>query len=267
MATWVFLHAHPDDESSQTAGTMSIAHDRGDRVVDVIATDGTLGMAAEDLRPGETVADRRRSELAAAAEVIGIDRVEWLGHKDSGMAGWESNRDPLAFCNADLDAVAARVAGILREEGADVLVSYDPDGGYGHPDHIMVHKVGAAAAALVGGGLRVLECSFNRDMRAQLLALAVELGVADEGFFSETPGDETPQFGSPESELRWAVDLPEQIVRRKHDALACHASQTSDAGFFLGLPMELFTAMLGTEYYREPADQGALEHRWPLGRG
>ncbi|WP_091967270.1 PIG-L deacetylase family protein [Propionibacterium cyclohexanicum] len=264
MATWVFLHAHPDDESSQTAGTMVLAHDRGDRVVNVIATDGTLGMAAEDLRKGETVADRRREELACAAGVIGIDRVEWLGYRDSGMAGWDSNHDPESFCNADLTEVTARVGAIVREEKADVLVSYDPDGGYGHPDHIMVHRVGAAVARQLGSPLRLLEGSFNRDMRARQKALAVKLGVTGQGFFdSDEPQDLRP-FGSSASELRWAVDLPDEVVGRKHDALACHASQTSDAGFFLSLPKQLFRAVLGIEYYREPAHPGELVHGWPL---
>lgn len=265
MATWVFLHAHPDDESTQTAGTMSIAHDRGDRVVDIVATDGTLGMAAEDLRPGESVADRRRAELSAAADVIGIDRVVWLGHKDSGMSGWDSTKDPQAFCNADADHVAQQVVAILRDEDADVLVSYDPDGGYGHPDHIMVHRVGTRAAGLVAGSLRLLEGSFNRDMRAKHRELAMKLGVPAEGFFGEEePQKEVRPFGSVTSELRWAIDLPDDIVRRKHEALACHASQTSDAGFFLSLPPQLFAAVLGTEYYREPARPGPLQHRWPL---
>ncbi|MFT8395797.1 PIG-L family deacetylase [Propionibacterium sp.] len=265
MATWVFLHAHPDDESSQTAGTMAMAHDRGDRVVNIIATDGTMGTAAADLREGETVADRRREELMNSARVLGIDRVEWLGYQDSGMTGWPSNADPRAFCNADPDQAAARVAEILREEQADVLVGYDPHGGYGHPDHIMVHTVGTAAAALVGGGLRVLQGSFNQDARADIQAIARRLDVPEMVLFDpEAVGDDGILIGSPASELRWAIDLPEAILERKRNALAAHASQTSDAGFFLTLPAELFQALLGCECYREPANPGPLTHAWPL---
>lgn len=153
MTNWVFLHAHPDDEASQTSGTMAMAHERGDRVVEVLATDGALGVVPDGLDPAGLAA-HRRAEHEHAAEVIGIDRIVRLGFADSGMTGWDSNRDPRAFCNADPGSVAERLVGVLREEDADVLVHYDPHGNYGHPDHLMVHRVGAAAADLLGPGLR-----------------------------------------------------------------------------------------------------------------
>ena len=116
MATIVFLHAHSDDEASSTAGSMTRASERGDRVVVVYATNGCHGEVPEDLREGETVVERRRAEAEASAVVTGTARVEWLGYQDSGMTGWPSNDAEGAFCSADLDEAAGRLARILDEE-------------------------------------------------------------------------------------------------------------------------------------------------------
>ena len=264
MATWVFLHAHPDDESTQTSGTMAMAHERGDRVVLVVATDGEQGTTPPDLKPGESVSDRRHAELTAAAAVIGIDRVVWLGYADSGMTGWAQNKAPEAFCNADLDVASQRVADILREEKADAFVHYDPHGSYGHPDHIMVHRVGAAAAAKVTGPMRVLEETIDRDARGDDPDKIEALGLADNDFATGAAlGDDGKPIGSPRAEIRWAVDLPQRIIDIKHEALACHASQ-SDAEFFLSLPRPAFDIVFKTEWYREPGNPGPYTHAWPL---
>lgn len=264
MTNWVFLHAHPDDEASQTSGTMAMAHERGDRVVEVLATDGALGVVPDGLDPAGLAA-HRRAEHEHAAEVIGIDRIVRLGFADSGMTGWDSNRDPRAFCNADPGSVAERLAGILREEDADVLVHYDPHGNYGHPDHLMVHRVGAAAADLLGPGLRVLEGTMNQNAIAERYARAKAMGIEDEGFWDPAAvGDDGRPIGSPQSQIRWAVDLPERVIATKHRALEAHASQASDVGVFLSLSSEVFAIMFGTEYYREPADPGPMRNAWPV---
>ena len=91
MTTIVFVHAHPDDETTQTSGSMARASAQGDRVVVVYATNGDHGDAPEDLADGETVVDRRRAEAEASARATGTQRVEWLGYADSGMTGWEQN--------------------------------------------------------------------------------------------------------------------------------------------------------------------------------
>ena len=163
VSTIVFLHAHPDDEASQTSGTMARAADEGHRVVLVVATDGDHGTAPDDLAPGETVVDRRRREAEASAHVIGIHRLVRLGYADSGMAGWVQNDHERAFAAADVEEAAARVAAVLDEEDADVAVGYDWHGGYGHPDHVQVHRVLHRAAELAARRPRLLEASMNRD--------------------------------------------------------------------------------------------------------
>ena len=154
MATVVFLHAHPDDEASQTSGTMARLVSEGHRVVTVYGTGGEHGEVPDDLAEGETLADRRRIEAEASAAVLGVSRVAWLGYTDSGMTGWEQNAWDGAFAAAPVDEAAGRLAAVLDEEGADVVVGYDWHGGYGHPDHVKVHGVVHAAGALAARARR-----------------------------------------------------------------------------------------------------------------
>src|SRR4051794_41624352 len=113
MATVVFVHAHPDDEASQTAGSMARAVKEGHRVVLVVATNGDHGDAPDDLAQGETVVDWRRAEAAASNAVIGTHRVEFLGYADSGMTGWAQNDHDASFARADTEEAAQRPARFL----------------------------------------------------------------------------------------------------------------------------------------------------------
>src|SRR5262249_19023205 len=147
--TLVAFHAHPDDEALLTAGTMARAATEGHRVVLAVATDGGSGLVGSGiLEDGESLAERRLGELRRAATVLGCSRIEMLGYRDSGLDGTEGGPD--AFAGADVDEAASRLAKLLVEEEADVLTVYDPAGGYGHPDHVQVHHVGARAAELAG---------------------------------------------------------------------------------------------------------------------
>ena len=269
-STLVFFHAHPDDEASQTSGTMARAADAGHRVVVVYGTDGDHGEAPADLRPGETVRDRRRREAEASARILGTARVCWLGYADSGMTGWEANGAPGAFCNADVDDAAARLAAILDEERADVLTCYDWHGGYGHPDHIQVHRVGHRAAEMASGRPRLLESTMNRDamrrLRDRVISLAQSQGVAlgDEvDFDPDGPMDDGNPMGTPEAEIHWQVDVS-AYLDRKRAALQAHASQVTDIGYFLGMPPEVFAESFGTEYFIEPGCRPGMRRGWFL---
>ena len=151
MATLVTFHAHPDDEAIGTGGVMAKAAADGHRVVLVVGTRGEQGEPVPGvLDEGEALWERRVVETHKSAEILGASRVEFLGYEDSGMIGEPTNDNPLCFWQADLDEAAERLAKILREESADVLTIYDHHGGYGHPDHIQVHRVGKRAAELAG---------------------------------------------------------------------------------------------------------------------
>jgi LmbE family N-acetylglucosaminyl deacetylase len=245
MATLVTFHAHPDDEAIATGGTMARAAAAGHRVVLVVATAGDLGEVAEGfLAPGETLAQRRTAELAAAAEILGVARTEILGYRDSGMIGTPANDDPECFWQADVDEAASRLAAILTEEGADVLTVYDDHGNYGHPDHIQVHRVGVRAAELAGVA-RVYEATVNRDEIARLIREAAERGLVRLPDIDGVGAD----MGLPESELTTAVDVSSHLDA-KRAAMAAHASQISETSFFLSMPREAFAAAFSTEWYR-----------------
>ena len=266
MQTLVFVHAHPDDEASQTGGSIARAVAAGYRVVLVVATGGEHGESPDDLAPGESLADRRRRELEASAAVLGVSRVVWLGYHDSGMTGWAQNDDPAAFARADLDEAAGRLARIVDEEGAGVLVGYDWHGGYGHPDHVQVHRVVHRAASLVARPVRLLEATMNRDRMRALMAAGPPPGMPEgeaSEFDPDQPMDDGNPLGMPEAEIHWAVDVTAQIAT-KRAALACHASQVSDVSMFLAVPMEAFTVMFGAEFFIEPGREPGMEWGWPF---
>ena len=149
MATIVFFHAHPDDEAIATGGTMAKMASEGHRVVLVTATRGELGEVPEGaLVEGESLGEHRERELALASEALGVSRLEFLGYRDSGMLGESTNEDSVSFWQADLEEASRRLASILEEESAVVLTTYDEHGGYGHPDHVQVHRVGVRAAEI-----------------------------------------------------------------------------------------------------------------------
>lgn len=250
MATLVCFHAHPDDECITTAGTMARAAAAGHRVVLAVATGGEYGEVPEDLAPGETLVERRRAETMRSAEIIGVQRVVWLGYRDSGMTGWEQNGDPRSFLQADLDEAAERLAAVLREERADVVTIYDFHGNYGHPDHVRVHEVGHRAAALAGTA-NVYEATFNRDFLMVQMAAAREAGHEMPPETAEDPDswtDDGLPFGMAEAEITTRVDVSD-VAAVKRASLACHASQTTDSAFFLSMPQDAFVSAFGVEWF------------------
>ncbi len=267
MGTLVCLHAHPDDEAIATGGSMARAHAEGHRVVLIVATDGAHGERPDDLAAGESLEDRRRAETMASAAALGIDRVEFLDYTDSGMTGWDQNNHHQAFCKADIDNVGDRLAAILREERADVFTIYDWHGGYGHPDHIQVHRVGCRAEQLVADdlpNLRVVESTMNRDGMRRMIAMAQEMGMegagpeGDDGeeFNPDGPMDDGNPMGTPEAELTLCVDV-RAFTENKRAAIAAHRSQVSDSSFFLQMPPDVFAEAFGQEWF--------IEHGQPPG--
>ncbi|SFQ34668.1 N-acetylglucosaminyl deacetylase, LmbE family [Amycolatopsis arida] len=246
MATLVTFHAHPDDESICCGGVMRKAHEEGHRVVLVLATRGEQGEVPEGfLTEGEELWQRRVAETYAAAGILGVDRVEFLGYRDSGMMGEPTNDAPGSFWTAPVEEAARRLAAILREERADVLTCYDDNGGYGHPDHIQVHRVGMRAGELADTP-RVYQHTMNRD---QMVLGMTEFAQTAAAAGIELPDfDETAEFGKPEAEITAAVDVT-AYAEHKRKAMRAHASQISEQSFFLAMPDEVFRAAFGTEWF------------------
>lgn len=265
VSTIVYCHAHPDDEASGTSGSMTRAAREGHRVIVVFATNGDHGEPPPDLAPGENVVDRRRTEAEASARAIGLARVAWLGYADSGMTGWAQNDQRGAFHGADTDEAAVRLAAILDEEDADVLVGYDWHGGYGHPDHVKVHHVVHRAAQLAARRPRVLESTTSRDAIRAMMAAAPE-GDEQGGWDPDGPADDGNPFGTPESQIHYRVDVTADLAA-KRAALTAHASQTSDVGMMLAMPPEVFALAFGAEYYIEPGRAPGMRDVWFLADG
>ena len=252
----VFLHAHPDDEALATGGTMARMADEGHRVVLVVATSGEEGEPVPGvLATGESLGDRRVAELAEAAEILGVERLVNLGYRDSGMVGEDANGHPDCFWQADVDEAAAYLASALADEAPDVLVVYDPDGGYGHPDHIQVHRVGHRWAETADID-RVRWVTMNRDaIRTSIeAALADEDSWSDDGMLEQRRDRaESESFGMPDAEITHAIDVS-TVIGRKRAAIAAHASQIAPESFFLAMPGEQFASAFGTEWFVDPGN-------------
>ena len=254
MTTLVTFHAHPDDEAIATAGVMARAVGEGRRVVLVLATRGEVGEVADGfLAPGESLAERRVAETHAAAEIIGVHRVAFLGYADSGLLPPGEAPPPGSFAAADVEEAAARLAALLREEQADVLTVYDDNGGYGHPDHIQVHRVGVRAAELAGTP-RVCESTVDRDYMRQVVAESQARGEAD---LPDPVDIET--LGVPGHRITTVVDV-RPWLEVKRAAMRAHASQITEDSFFLALSPEAFALTFGQEaFIRRDAPPGTRE--------
>ena len=242
--TIVFVHAHPDDEALLTAGTMARASAQGLRVVLIVATDGEAGLTSAELTGN--LALRRRAELAASADALGVDRIESLGYPDSGL----NAEHPLGFAHQDTFAVADRLSAILDEVEADIVVGYDPSGGYGHPDHLQVHRVTRQAAALARHTPNLFEATLPREPIARAVALAARTRLTPSGF---DPASFANAW-TPSAEITHRINVRPHM-RSKLASLRAHASQATADGTIRTLavltraPGPLQHLLLGTEYY------------------
>ena len=195
-------------------------------------------------------------ELRASAAALGVARVEHLGYADSGL-GPEIAPDPpgtTRFVRADVEEAADRLAAILREEQADVLLPYEPNGGYGHPDHKQVHVVGRRAAELAGTP-KVLEATVPRDT----ICRAIDLAARVYRFPPEFDRSSFDRAFSARSEITHRISVRRHIAA-KRASMRAHASQaTADGGAdrtlaaFLRIPRPLYDLVFGREWFVDPA--------------
>lgn len=255
MATIVSLHAHPDDEALLTGGWLAQRAAAGDRVVLVFATDGGAGLtsgACTGAQAGAAtvLAHQRRDEAAASARALGAARVVWLGYADSGMA-YAPTTSSDRFVDAPEDEVARTVAALLDEEDADVLTGYDSQGGYGHPDHIQVHRIARAAQSRAARRPRLLEATVDRTWLVRGLHVLRPFVRLLPGL--TLPGDD---IYTERAELSLAVDVRDQLAA-KRASLAAHHTQTRGGvrtiALLLALPRPLTRCVLGTEWFIEVA--------------
>jgi len=254
----VFLHAHPDDEAIFTGGTMALLAAGGWRTVLVLATEGELGEPSPLVGPEVPLSVRRVAETGTAAERLGAARVEFLGYHDSGMAGEAANVALGAFATAPVEEAAERLCRILVEEEAAALVTYDEGGGYGHPDHVQVNRVGSRAAELAGTAT-VYEATVDREYLH-----FVESHLVVEASRSRTQpergqlGLAATDLGLATVEINCTVDV-RPVLAVKRQAMADHASQIPESCTAMRLPESDFAAVYGFEWYARRGPPGPID--------
>jgi N-acetyl-1-D-myo-inositol-2-amino-2-deoxy-alpha-D-glucopyranoside deacetylase len=249
MSTLLLVHAHPDDEAISTGGVMMKARADGHRVVLVTATRGEVGeihnMDEKAARP--RLAEVRTQELENAARILGVNRGEFLGYRDSGMVGTADNENPSSFHQAPLNEAATRLAAILREEKPEVVVTYAEDGIYGHPDHIKAHFVTDAA-------LDAMLRSSAPWTPKKLYYIAIPRSLMQK-FMEQMPEEARQQgngmtiVGTPDELVTTKVDVGE-FVDRKRAAFAAHVSQNDPNSWFATMADQIYRLVFGTEYYQ-----------------
>jgi LmbE family N-acetylglucosaminyl deacetylase len=274
--TLMVVHAHPDDEATSTGGILARYASEGIRTVLVTCTDGRCGDGPGGVKPGEPghdpeqVAALRRGELERSCAALDVAHLELLGYRDSGMMGWDSNHAPGAFWGMDVEEAAEPLRALMERYRPQVVVTYDANGFYGHPDHIMAHRIAHAAAAASGIPDKLYHTAIARsglgDFARELRAAGVEppgrsdreegryaLEEGDESEGGESEGGEEPSFGTDDELITTTVDVA-AWTPAKREALAAHASQ-ADNIFFLRLPEDLFRRFFSRESFVRASDR------------
>jgi N-acetyl-1-D-myo-inositol-2-amino-2-deoxy-alpha-D-glucopyranoside deacetylase len=259
----LLVHAHPDDETINNGATMARYVAEGAHVTLLTCT---LGEEGEVLVPelAQLAADQadqlggyRIGELRTAMAALGVTDWRFLG--DSGMMGTPANHKPRAFWNADLDEAADSAVAVVREVRPQVLVTYDENGGYGHPDHIQAHRVAMRAVELAADSghrpdlgpawdvAKVYWCCMPRSVLEQGIDAMAALGEASP-FEGLGDIDEVP-FAVPDELVDAAVDGRAHAAA-KDAAMRSHPTQITVDGPFFALSNNLGLEVMGTEYYR-----------------
>ncbi|MFF6773544.1 N-acetyl-1-D-myo-inositol-2-amino-2-deoxy-alpha-D-glucopyranoside deacetylase [Streptomyces sp. NPDC012637] len=263
----LLVHAHPDDESINNGATMARYAAEGALVTLVTCTLGEEGEvippALAHLAPDreDRLGEHRVGELAAAMKELGVTDHRFLGgpgrFRDSGMMGAPQNRRENAFWNTDLDVAAPYLVEVIRETRPQVLVTYDPDGGYGHPDHIQAHRVAMRAAELaadpayrpeLGPAHDIAKIYWNRVPRPVAEAGFARLSAEGSAFPADATIGDVPGVVE-DSRITAEIAGDERYAVRKSAAMAAHVTQVAVDGPFFALSNNLAQPIFTTEYY------------------
>ncbi len=260
MRTFLAVHAHPDDESLMTGGILARTAAEGGRTVLVTCTDGAVGEIANPaLATPDNLVEVRSRELDESVRILNVSRLEQLGYRDSGMAGTADNEHPESFRQADFEAAVEKVVRIIRQERPQVVVTYDENGGYGHPDHIRAHQVAVIAFDAAGHPARfpdagpawtpsrlffaVVPHSSFRRLGERIREAGIEVP------FPERAEGEAPPFGVPDERVTTQIDVSGYVETKRASILA-HKTQLGGIGFLIDLPAKLFDEMFARETFQ-----------------
>jgi LmbE family N-acetylglucosaminyl deacetylase len=256
--TLMAVHAHPDDEASSTGGVLARYGAEGVRTVVVTCTNGEFGDAPGGIKPGDDghgegeVAEIRLAELRESAKHLGVTDLELLGYHDSGMAEWDYKSRPDAFCNVPLADVADRIGGLIERFRPQVVVTYDPDGAYQHPDHVHASRAAIEAVTRTGIPAKLYLAAMPVSKWRELWTALKEAGVDVPGDDRITP-EEQQQMEAAEQRITTTVDI-RPVLARKRAALLAHASQISES-WFSKIPPELGERVFGEESFIREMDR------------
>lgn len=253
------VFAHPDDEAFGTGGTLAHLAVQGHQVFLVCATRGEVGEISDPrLATPETLGQVREEELRCSAKTMGIAEPIFLGYRDSGMAGSPENFHPQAYINAPDEQVITRLVEIIREIKPDIVITFEPNGGYGHPDHIAVHRHTVAAFHLAGisdqfpqlGSAwqpsRLFYTAIPRSFFTEMKQIMVKLGQPS----TELDRLEENGMGWPDDQITAIINVSD-TVEAKWEALNCHRTQFGPGNLFRRIPEEDIKRLMSKEYYAQ----------------
>lgn len=255
----IFVHAHPDDESIGTGATMARYAAEDGHVTLVTCTLGEEGeihvpeLAGLAAAEADQLGGYRITELDAACAALGVTDHRFLGgagrYRDSGMMGLPTNGHPRCFWQAELDSAAGYLVEIMREVRPQVLVTYDPNGFYGHPDHIQAHRVAMRAAELARAQGFGPDKIYWTALPRSVLEAGVEAfrGSSNNPFADLRSADELP-FGTPDAEIAARIDAS-AWREAKLGALRAHATQIPDDSWLYSIAGNFGRELMGVEYY------------------
>ncbi len=256
--TLLAVYAHPDDEVFGVGGTLHHYSRRGVRVVLACATRGEAGEISDPaLATPETLGQVREQELRASAQALGVHEVVLLGHRDSGMEGTPPNQNPHAYINLDPGAAVRQIVALIRQERPQVVLTFEPFGGYGHPDHRAVSRHTTAAFDAAGSAdhwpdagepwkpsrlfYSLIPNQFYRDVRARLAARGVDISTLRRT-------DELP--GRPSDDIITTVIDVSASVAAKFRAAEAHRTQFGPESTIRRLPPEDMAPLIAREYFQ-----------------
>jgi N-acetyl-1-D-myo-inositol-2-amino-2-deoxy-alpha-D-glucopyranoside deacetylase len=237
--TLIFVGAHPDDESICVGATLAHYAATGVKVYYIYATRGEVGQAnPEKMKGYSTLGDLRSAELQCAAQVLGLTDVIHLGFRDSGMTGWKDNKHPLALTSAPLEQVVDRIVAIFRKLKPDVVITFDPIGGYRHPDHIVTHNAAVKAFYAAGDKKQYPESGtsfqpkklyFNVTPR-RLLRMEVRVSSflgRDMHKVGKNKNIDLTEIAAENFPVNAVIRPAKKAVQAREKAMLCHASMLS----------------------------------------
>ncbi|HWF82166.1 MAG TPA: PIG-L family deacetylase [Streptosporangiaceae bacterium] len=249
--TLMAVHAHPDDEASSTGGVLARYSDEGIRTVVVTCTNGEFGDGPAGQKPGDEghdtadVAQTRLAELRESCKHLGVTDLETLGYHDSGMPEWEYRHNPEAFCNVPLDDVVARISALIEKYRPAVVITYDPDGPYQHPDHVQAARAAIGAFEATGIPSKLYLTAMRRSDWQQVWDALREAGVEVPDW--DISEEEERIMRESEARITTTIDI-RSVLDRKRAALFTHASQIADS-WFSKLPQEIGERVFGKETF------------------